>query len=125
MLISNAFAQSAPAGDAAGGLMSFIPLILMFVVLYFIMIRPQMKRQKEMKVMLEALAAGDEVITVGGILGKVTAVKDQYVTVEIVAGTEVQMQKNAVTSVLPKGLPPQYCPIAVFNGPEQGLLPRS
>jgi len=103
MLISNVFAQSAPAGDAAGGLMSFIPLILMFVVLYFIMIRPQMKRQKEMKVMLEALAAGDEVITVGGILGKVTAVKDQYITVEIVAGTEVQMQKGAVTSVLPKG----------------------
>jgi preprotein translocase subunit YajC len=102
MLISNAFAQSAPAGDA-GGLMSFIPLILMFVVLYFIMIRPQMKRQKEMKAMLEALAAGDEVITVGGILGKVTAVKDQYITVEIVASTEVQMQKNAVTSVLPKG----------------------
>ena len=102
MLISNAFAQSAPAGDA-GGLMSFIPLILMFIVLYFIMIRPQMKRQKEMKAMLEALAAGDEVITVGGILGKVTAVKDQYITVEIVAGTEVQMQKNAVTSVLPKG----------------------
>jgi preprotein translocase subunit YajC len=62
-----------------------------------------MKRQKEMKVMLEALSAGDEVITVGGILGKVTAVKDQYITVEIVAGTEVQMQKNAVTSVLPKG----------------------
>ena len=103
MLISNAFAQSAPAGDAAGGLMSFIPLILMFVVLYFIMIRPQMKRQKEMKVMLEALAAGDEVITVGGILGKVTTVKDQYIMVEIVAGTEVQMQKGAVTSVLPKG----------------------
>jgi preprotein translocase subunit YajC len=75
----------------------------MFVVLYFIMIRPQMKRQKEMKAMLEALAAGDEVITVGGILGKVTAVKDQYITVEIVTGTEVQMQKNAVTSVLPKG----------------------
>ena len=67
------------------------------------MIRPQMKRQKEMKAMLEALSAGDEVITVGGILGKVTAVKDQYITVEIVAGTEVQMQKNAVTSVLPKG----------------------
>ena len=103
MLISNAIAQSVPAGDAAGGLMSFIPLILMFVVLYFIMIRPQMKRQKEMKAMLEALSAGDEVITVGGILGKVTAVKDQYITVEIVAGTEVQMQKNAVTSVLPKG----------------------
>ena len=103
MLISNAFALSAPAGGDAGGLMSFIPLILMFVVLYFIMIRPQMKRQKETKAMLEALAAGDEVITAGGILGKVTAVKDQYVTVEIVPGTEIQMQKNAVTSVLPKG----------------------
>ncbi len=104
MLISNAFAQSAPAaGGDAGGLMRFIPLILMFVVLYFIMIRPQMKRQKETKAMLEALAAGDEVITAGGILGKVTAVKDQYVTVELVPGTEVQMQKNAVTSVLPKG----------------------
>ena len=104
MLISNAFAQSASAaGGDAGGLMSFIPLILMFVVLYFIMIRPQMKRQKETKAMLEALAAGDEVITAGGILGKVTAVKDQYVTLELVPGTEVQMQKNAVTSVLPKG----------------------
>lgn len=104
MLISNAFAQSAPAtGGDAGGLMSFIPLILMFVVLYFIMIRPQMKRQKETKAMLEALAAGDEVITAGGILGKVTVVKDQYVTLELVPGTEVQMQKNAVTSVLPKG----------------------
>ena len=104
MLISNAFAQSAPAaGGDAGGLMSFIPLILMFVVLYFIMIRPQMKRQKETKAMLDALAAGDEVITAGGILGKVTAVKDQYVTLELVPGTEVQMQKNAVTSVLPKG----------------------
>lgn len=104
MLISNAFAQSAPAaGGDAGGLMSFIPLILMFVVLYFIMIRPQMKRQKETKAMLEALAAGDEVITAGGILGRVTAVKDQYVTLELIPGTEVQMQKNAVTSVLPKG----------------------
>ncbi len=104
MLISNAFAQSAPAaGGDAGGLMSFIPLILLFEVLYFIMIRPQMKRQKETKAMLEALAAGDEVITAGGILGKVTAVKDQYVTLELVPGTEVQMQKNAVTSVLPKG----------------------
>ena len=104
MLISNTFAQSAPAaGGDAGGLMSFIPLILMFVVLYFIMIRPQMKRQKETKAMLEALTAGDEVITAGGILGKVTAVKDQYVTLELVPGTEVQMQKNAVTSVLPKG----------------------
>ena len=103
MLISNAFAQSAPAGGDAGGLMSFIPLILMFVVLYFIMIRPQMKRQKETKAMLEALAVGDEVVTIGGIMGKVTALKDAVVTVEISAGTEVQMQKAAITAVLPKG----------------------
>ena len=103
MLISNAYAQTAGAGGAAGGLMSFLPIILMFVVLYFLMIRPQMKRQKETKAMLEALAVGDEVVTVGGIMGKVTALKDQVVTVEISAGTEVQLQKGAITTVLPKG----------------------
>jgi preprotein translocase subunit YajC len=83
--------------------MGFLPILLMFVVLYFIMIRPQMKRQKETRLMLEALAVGDEVITIGGILGKVTAMKDQNVTVEIAAGTEVILQKGAITTVLPKG----------------------
>ncbi|CBJ50158.1 Sec translocon accessory complex subunit YajC [Ralstonia syzygii] len=83
--------------------MSFLPIILMFVVLWFIMIRPQMKRQKETKTMLEALAKGDEVVTAGGILGKVTKVADQYVTVEVAPNTEVTVQKNAVTTVLPKG----------------------
>jgi preprotein translocase subunit YajC len=83
--------------------MSFLPLVLMFAVLYFIMIRPQMKRQKETKAMLEALAVGDEVVTVGGIMGKVTAMKDVVVTVEISTGTEVQLQKGAITNVLPKG----------------------
>jgi preprotein translocase subunit YajC len=83
--------------------MSFLPLILMFAVLYFIMIRPQMKRQKETKAMLEALAVGDEVVTVGGIMAKVTGLKDAVVTVEIASGTEVQMQKGAITTVLPKG----------------------
>jgi preprotein translocase subunit YajC len=67
------------------------------------MIRPQMKRQKETKAMLEALAVGDEVVTVGGIMGKVTALKDQVVTVEIATGTDVQLQKGAITAVLPKG----------------------
>jgi preprotein translocase subunit YajC len=67
------------------------------------MIRPQMKRQKETKAMLEALAVGDEVVTVGGIMGKVTALKDAVVTVEISASTEVQLQKGAITNVLPKG----------------------
>ena len=103
-LISDAYAQTAPAaGGAAGGLMSFLPIILMFVVLWFIMIRPQMKRQKETKAMLEALAKGDEVVTAGGILGKVSKVADQYVTVEIATNTEITVQKSAVTTVLPKG----------------------
>jgi preprotein translocase subunit YajC len=103
MWISNAFAQAPAAGADSDGLMSFIPLVLMFAVLYFIMIRPQMKRQKETKAMLEALAVGDEVLTVGGIMGKVTAMKDVVLTVEISAGTEVQIQKGAITAVLPKG----------------------
>ena len=103
-LISDAYAQTAPAaGGAAGGLMSFLPIILMFVVLWFIMIRPQMKRQKETKAMLEALAKGDEVVTAGGILGKVSKVAEQYVTVEIAANTEITVQKSAMTTVLPKG----------------------
>ncbi len=103
MWISNAFAQAPAAGADAGGLMSFLPLILMFVVLYFIMVRPQMKRQKETKAMLQALAVGDEVLTVGGLFGKVTAIKDDVVTVEIAANTQVQLQKGAITTVLPKG----------------------
>jgi preprotein translocase subunit YajC len=103
MWISNAFAQAPATGADSGGLMSFLPLVLMFAVLYFIMIRPQMKRQKETKAMLEALAVGDEVLTVGGIMGKVTAMKDVVLTVEISAGDEVQIQKRAITTVLPKG----------------------
>jgi preprotein translocase subunit YajC len=75
----------------------------MFVVLYFLMIRPQMKRQKEQKAMIDALAKGDEVITAGGILGKVSKVTEAYVTVEVADGTEVVMQKASVTMLLPKG----------------------
>lgn len=105
MFISNAYAQTAGAG--AGGLMgnltSFVPIILMFVVLYFLMIRPQMKRQKEAKAMMEALAKGDEVVTTGGLLGKVTKVADGYVTLEIAEGTEIVVQKGAVSTLLPKG----------------------
>jgi len=103
MLISNAYSQTAGVAGAAGGLMSFLPIILMFVVLYFLMIRPQMKRQKEQKAMIDALTKGDEVITAGGLLGKVTKVSDAYITVEVAAGTEVVMQKSAVTLLLPKG----------------------
>ena len=76
---------------------------LMFVVLYFLMIRPQMKRQKEQKAMMDALAKGDEVVTTGGMLGKITKVADGYVTLEVADATEVIVQKVAVTMLLPKG----------------------
>ena len=83
--------------------MSFLPIIIMFVVLYFLMIRPQMKRQKEQKAMIDALAKGDEIVTAGGLVGKVTKVSDGYVTMEVAEGTEIVMQKAAVTLLLPKG----------------------
>ncbi|MCC7005883.1 MAG: preprotein translocase subunit YajC [Ottowia sp.] len=101
-LISNAYAQTVSSG-VESSLMSFLPLILMFAVLYFIMIRPQMKRQKEVKAMLSALSKGDEVMTSGGLLGKVTRVADQYVSVDLAEGVQVQVQKAAITAVLPKG----------------------
>ena len=107
MFISSAFAQTAPA--AAGGsdiqssLMSMLPLVLMFVVLYFVMIRPQMKRQKEHRTMIEAVAKGDEVATAGGVLGKVTRLGDVYLGVEIANGVEVTLQRSAIAQVLPKG----------------------
>jgi preprotein translocase subunit YajC len=106
MFISNAFAQAAPAaagGDASSSLFSLLPLVLMFVVLYFVMIRPQMKRQKEHKAMIDALAKGDEVVTAGGLLGKVSKMGDQYLGIEVSGNVEVQIQRSAVVQVLPKG----------------------
>ena len=102
MIISPAFAQAAPAGGDAG-LMSFLPIILMFVLLYFLMIRPQMKRAKEQKAMIESLQKGDEVVTAGGIVGKITKLTDQYATVEIAPNTEIVVQRAAVQVPLPKG----------------------
>ena len=84
-------------------LTGMLPLVLMFVVLYFVMIRPQMKRQKEHKAMVEALAKGDEVVTAGGFLGKVSKIGEAFISVELASGVEVQMQRSAVTQVLPKG----------------------
>jgi preprotein translocase subunit YajC len=107
LFISTAFAQSAPAAAGGGDLMSslgsMLPLLLMFVVLYFVMIRPQMKRQKEARAMLDALAKGDEVATSGGLLGKITQIGDQYLNLEIANGVEVRVQRSAVVQVLPKG----------------------
>ena len=102
MIISPAFAQAAPGGDA-GGLMSFLPIILMFVLLYFLMIRPQMKRAKEQKAMIEALQKGDEVVAAGGLIGRITKLTDQYATIEIAPNTEIVVQRGAVQSALPKG----------------------
>ena len=84
-------------------LQGMLPLVLMFVVLYFVMIRPQMKRQKEHKAMIDALAKGDEIATAGGLLGKVTKLSEATLTIEIASGVEVQMQRHAVVQVLPKG----------------------
>ena len=102
MLISNAYAQAAaPAGDA--GLVGLLPIILMFVLLYFLMIRPQMKRAKEHKQMVEALQKGDEVITAGGVLGRISKMGEAYVTLEIAPDTEISVQRTAVQTLLPKG----------------------
>ena len=107
MFISEAFAQGAPAAtgvdSALGGLGGMLPLLLMFVVLWFVMIRPQMKRQKEHKALIDALAKGDEVVTTGGMLGRVTKVGETILGIEIAGGVEVQVQRSAVVQVLPKG----------------------
>ena len=101
MLISTAYAQGA-GGSTEQQILGFLPIILMFVVLYFLMIRPQMKRSKEHRTMLEALKKGDEVVTSGGLVGKVAKVGESYVTMEV-AGLEMHVQKSAVQTLLPNG----------------------
>ncbi len=103
MLISAAYAQAAGAAEPTGSLMQFLPLILMFVVLWFLMIRPQQKRAKEHQAMLNALAKGDEVVTGGGIAGRVAKIGENYITVEIAEGVEINVQKPAIALTLPKG----------------------
>lgn len=99
--ISSAMAQDAAA--PAGGLMQFLPLIVIFAVFYFMLIRPQMKRAKEHRNLVSALGKGDEVVTNGGLLGKITDLSDAFVTVEIAEGVQIKLQRNAVTTVMPKG----------------------
>ena len=100
-MISNAYAQAAPAGDA--GFMGLLPIILMFVLLYFLMIRPQMKRAKEQKAMIEALQKGDEVVTAGGVVGRISEMGEAYLTLEIAPNTAITVQRAAVQMLLPKG----------------------
>lgn len=99
--IQNAWAQEAP--HQGGGFMSLLPLILIFVVFYFFLIRPQMKQAREHKQMVEALAKGDEVVTSGGLLGKITKIGDTFINLEIAPNTEVKVQKHSVTAIMPKG----------------------
>ena len=104
MFISTAIAQTtAPAAGPESSLLNFLPLVAMFVVLYFIMIRPQMKRQKEHKAMIDALAKGDEVVVAGGLIGRVAKLGESMLNVEVANGVELQVQRAAVVQVLPKG----------------------
>jgi preprotein translocase subunit YajC len=105
VLISNAFAQAAPAAaqDPLAGLTSMLPMVFVFVVLYFMMIRPQMKRAKEHKALLAGLQKNDEVLTQAGIVGKVMQIGDNYVHVEVAPNTQIVVQKQAIGTVLPKG----------------------
>ena len=106
MFISSAFAQTASAaagGDMQSTLMNMLPILVMFGVLYLVMIRPQMKKQKEHKNMIESIVKGDEVVTAGGFLGRISKLGDAFISVELASGVEVQMQRSAVVQVLPKG----------------------
>ncbi len=99
-LIASAYAQDA---SSQGGLMSFLPLILIFAVFYFMLIRPQMKRAKEHKRLVSELSKGDEVVTNGGLLGKITDISDSFVTLELAENIKIKLQRHAVTNVMPKG----------------------
>jgi preprotein translocase subunit YajC len=101
-MISPAFAQAAGTSPGADGTMNIIFIVMMFVVMYFMIIRPQMKKAKEHKAVLEGLQKGDEVIAMG-ILGKIAKLNDNYVTLEIAPNVTIQVQKGAVTTLLPKG----------------------
>ena len=102
MLISNAYAAAAPAA-ASPDWTSFVPLVVIFVLFWFMLIRPQMKQAKEQRKMLDALQKGDEVTTAGGVLGKVTKVGDAFVTLEVATGVEINVQKHTIQTLLPKG----------------------
>lgn len=106
LIISDAHAaDTVPAGgpQPGGGIMAFLPLIVIFVIFYFLLIRPQQKRAKEHRDMVAKLAKGDEVVTGGGLLGRVTDISENYLTVEIADGVAIKVQRQAVTQVLPKG----------------------
>ena len=103
MLITSAFAQSGGAATSSDTLFTFLPMIAIFVVFYFLLVRPQQKKQKEARAMLEALEKGNEVVTAGGIVGRITKLGDQYATLEITNGVEMTVQRASISQLLPKG----------------------
>ena len=105
MFVTPAYAQAAGGAGGAAGLASFLPLVLIFVIMYFLMIRPQQKRMKEHRAMVEALKKGDEVVTQGGLVGKITAVRDNELEVEIAAGVKVRVIRSTVTGLVNRTQP--------------------
>ena len=103
MLISNAYAQAAPSATTGSDLMAFLPMVLIFVVFYFLLIRPQQKKAKEHRTMLQALQKGDEVVTAGGIVGRLAKLTDQYASIEIAPSVEINVQRASISQLLPKG----------------------
>ena len=103
MLISPAYAQAAGSASQTDSLLTFLPMVAIFVVFYFLLIRPQQKKQKEARAMLEAHNKGDEVVTAGGIVGRIARLTDQYATIEIAPNTEMVVQRSAISQLLPKG----------------------
>ena len=103
MLITPAYAQAAGATSQTDTLLTFLPMVAIFVVFYFLLIRPQQKKQKESRAMLEALEKGNEVVTAGGVLGRIVKLDEQYVTVEIASNTQIVVQRGAISQLLPKG----------------------
>ena len=103
MLITPAYAQAAGATSQTDTLLTFLPMIAIFVVFYFLLIRPQQKKQKESRAMLDALEKGNEVVTAGGILGRIVKLDEQYVTVEVAPNTQMVVQRAAISQLLPKG----------------------
>ena len=105
MFVTPAYAQAAAGSSGAAGLASFLPLVLIFVIMYFLMIRPQQKRMKEHRAMVEALKKGDEVVTQGGLIGKVTALREGEVEVEIAPGIKARVVRSSITGLVSKTAP--------------------
>jgi preprotein translocase subunit YajC len=103
LLISDAWAQGGGSASPGSGLVSLLPIVVIFVLFYFLLIRPQQKRQKQQKEMIQALAKGDEVVTAGGTLGKVTEVGENFLTLEIAQGVQIKIQRTYVQQMMPKG----------------------